>query len=73
MDRERKIVKRYQINNLIVKYNHNSGKWEVWAPRKWMPRKVLFEEFCFEKDAILFAQETHDFLTERGRKRKYGY
>ena len=62
---------KYQINNLTIKYNRNSGKWEVWSPPDF-GRRTLLEEFEGERSAILFAQDTHDFLSERGRKRKYG-
>ena len=58
----------YQVNNLKVRFKKSTNKWIVIAP----DRRIL-EEFMFEKDAILFAQDTHDFLTKVGKKRKYGF
>jgi len=45
----------YQVNNLQLRFNKSTKKWLVVAPDK-----RILEEFKFEKDAILFAQDTHD-------------
>jgi len=56
-----------RINNLTIRHNRYNKKWEVVTPDK-----LVWEEFAFEKDAILFAEDTHDFLTPVGYYRKYG-
>lgn len=58
----------YQVNNLKVRLNISTNKWIVIT----LDGRIL-EEFRFEKDAILFAQDTHDFLTKVGKQRKYGF
>ena len=57
----------YKVNNLTVKHDKLHNKWVVVTPDK-----RILEEFAFENDAILFAQDTHDFLTPAGYQRKYG-
>ena len=58
----------YRINNLTIRYNKDYKVWLVITPDK-----RIIEEFTFEKDAILWAQDTHDFLTDVGYRRKYGH
>jgi len=57
----------YQVNNLKLRFDKATKKWQV----RTLDKRVL-EEFTFEKDAVLFMQDTRDFLTERGKQRKYG-
>lgn len=61
------MAKTYQVNNLKLRHDKIRDKWQVITPGK-----RILEEFRFEKDAILFMQDCYDFLTEAGKKRKYG-
>lgn len=58
----------YQCNNLKLRYDRYRKVYQVLT----LDNKIL-EEFESERNAILWMQDTHDFLTPQGRKRKYGY
>ena len=59
--------KMCQVNNLKLKFDGRRQVYYVVSPDK----RVL-EEFKSDRDAVLFMQDCHDFLTPLGRKRKYG-
>ena len=60
----------YRRNNLTLLEPNRAGDRTKYLVRT--PDKRILEEFTFEKDAILFMQETLDFLTPAGRKRRCG-
>lgn len=63
-------AERYRlVNNLTVKQNKATLKWEVWTPKQSDGSKKFLEEFTEESNAILWAKRNTDFLTEKGRER----
>jgi hypothetical protein len=60
--------KQYRVNNLRLRFVSVYSIWKVVAPNG-----IVLEEFVSDRDAVLWMQDTHDYLTPQGRKRKYGY